>query len=300
MNRAVSAVLIGALAAVILASMTLFTVDQRQNAIVFRLGEPVQVIKAPGLYAKLPVLDNVRFFDTRILSLDPEEPERFITEEKKNVLVDSFVKFRIVDVLQYYISVGGDEARARIRLAQAVNDSLRAEFGKRTIRQVVAGIGDLAGEGDQRERIMQLTREKADADARKIGVEVLDVRLRRVDLTAEVSEAVYRRMEAERKRVANQLRSEGFAKSEEIRADADRQREVIIAEAYRKAQRIKGEGDARAAATYAQAFEQNPEFFAFYRSMEAYRQSFKSRSDIMVLDPSSDFFKYLKGPSGRK
>jgi membrane protease subunit HflC len=242
----------------------------------------------------------VRFFDTRILSLDPEEPERFITEEKKNVLVDSFVKFRIVDVLQYYISVGGDEARARIRLAQAVNDSLRAEFGKRTIRQVVAGIGDLAGEGDQRERIMQLTREKADADARKIGVEVLDVRLRRVDLTAEVSEAVYRRMEAERKRVANQLRSEGFAKSEEIRADADRQREVIIAEAYRKAQRIKGEGDARAAATYAQAFEQNPEFFAFYRSMEAYRQSFKSRSDIMVLDPSSDFFKYLKGPSGRK
>lgn len=303
MNRAVSAVLIGLLALLILSSMTLFTVDQRQNAIVFRLGEPVQVIRAPGLYAKFPLLDNVRFFDTRVLTLDAEEPERFITEEKKNVLVDSFAKFRIVDVLQYYISVGGDEARARIRLAQAVNDTLRAEFGKRTIREVVAGRRSDAEAGDAadlRERIMQITQEKADADARKIGIEVLDVRLKRVDLTAEVSEAVYRRMEAERKRVANQLRSEGFAKSEEIRADADRQREIIIAEAYRKAQQIKGEGDARASAVYARAFEQNPEFFAFYRSMEAYRQSFKNRSDVMVLDPSSDFFKYLKGPAGRK
>jgi modulator of FtsH protease HflC len=290
-NRTLSAVLIGLLALVILASMTLFTVDMRQNAIVFRLGETVQVIKAPGLYAKLPLIDNVRFFDTRILTLDSEEPERFITQEKKNVLVDSFVKFRIVDVLQYYISVGGDETRAKIRLSQAVNDSLRAEFGKRTIHEVVSG---------QRDQIIDLMRKKADADARKIGVEVLDVRLKRVDLPGEVSEAVYRRMEAERKRVANQLRSEGFAKSEEIRADADRQREIIIAEAYRKAQRIKGEGDARAAATYAQAFEQNPEFFTFYRSMEAYRQSFKNRSDVMVLDPSSDFFKYLESPSGRR
>ena len=291
MNRTVSAVLIGLLALVILASMTLFTVDMRQNAIVFRLGEPVNVIKEPGLYAKVPLFDNVRFFDTRILTLDSEEPERFITQEKKNVLVDSFVKFRIVDVLQYYISVGGDEARAKIRLSQAVNDSLRAEFGKRTIHEVVSG---------QRDQIMDLMRKKADADARKIGVEVLDVRLKRVDLPGEVSEAVYRRMEAERKRVANQLRSEGFAKSEEIRADADRQREIIIAEAYRKAQSVKGEGDAKAAATYAQAFQQNPEFFTFYRSMEAYRQSFKNRSDVMVIDPSSAFFRYLEGPAGRR
>jgi membrane protease subunit HflC len=290
-NRAFSAVLIGLLALVILASMTLFTVDQRQNAIVFRLGEPVNVIRAPGLYAKVPLFDNVRFFDTRILTLDSEEPERFITQEKKNVLVDSFVKFRIVDVLQYYISVGGDETRAKIRLSQAVNDSLRAEFGKRTIHEVVSG---------QRDQIMDLMRKKADADARTIGVEVLDVRLKRVDLPGEVSEAVYRRMEAERKRVANQLRSEGFAKSEEIRADADRQREIIIAEAYRKAQQVKGEGDARASATYAKAFGQNPEFFAFYRSMEAYRQSFRNRGDVMVLDPSSDFFKYLKEPTGRR
>jgi membrane protease subunit HflC len=290
-NRTFSAVLIGLLALVILASMTLFTVDQRQHAIVFRLGEPVNVIRAPGLYAKVPLFDNVRFFDTRILTLDSEEPERFITQEKKNVLVDSFVKFRIVDVLQYYISVGGDETRAKIRLSQAVNDSLRAEFGKRTIHEVVSG---------QRDQIMDLMRKKADADARKIGVEVLDVRLKRVDLPGEVSEAVYRRMEAERKRVANQLRSEGFAKSEEIRADADRQREIIIAEAYRKAQQVKGEGDARASATYAKAFGQNPEFFAFYRSMEAYRQSFRNRGDVMVLDPSSDFFKYLKEPTGRR
>jgi membrane protease subunit HflC len=167
-NRTFSAVLIGLLALVILASMTLFTVDQRQHAIVFRLGEPVNVIRAPGLYAKVPLFDNVRFFDTRILTLDSEEPERFITQEKKNVLVDSFVKFRIVDVLQYYISVGGDETRAKIRLSQAVNDSLRAEFGKRTIHEVVSG---------QRDQIIDLMRKKADADARKIGVEVLDVRL---------------------------------------------------------------------------------------------------------------------------
>src|SRR5690606_20669987 len=173
-----------------------------------------------------------------------EDPERFITSEKKNVLVDAFVKFRIVDVLQYYISVGGDETRAKIRLAQTVNDSLRAEFGKRTIHEVVSG---------ERDRIMELMRERTDADARKIGVEVLDVRLKRVDLPLEVSDAVYRRMEAERKRVANELRSLGFADSEKIRADAERQRDIIVAEAYRDAQRIKGEGDARSSAIYASA-----------------------------------------------
>jgi membrane protease subunit HflC len=275
----------------LLLSLTLFTVDQRQNAIVFRFGKPVNVIREPGLYAKIPLMDNVRFFDVRILTLDSEEAERFITSEKKNVLVDSFVKFRVVDVLQYYVSVAGDEARAKIRLSQTVNDSLRAEFGKRTIHEVVSG---------ERDQIMELMREKADADARKIGVQVLDVRLKRVDLPQEVSEAVYRRMEAERKRVANELRSLGFAEAEQIRANADRQREVIVAEAYRDAQRIKGEGDARAAAIYARAFQEDPEFFAFYRSIEAYRQSFRNKGDVMVLDPSSDFFKYLKNPSGRR
>ncbi len=291
MNRNLTLLLVGLVAALIVASLTLFTVDQRQHAIVFRLGEPVNVIRSPGLYLKVPLLDNVRFFDVRILTLDADEPERFITSEKKNVLVDSFVKFRIVDVLQYYISVGGDEARAKIRLSQTMNDSLRAEFGKRTIHEVVSG---------ERDRIMELMRAKADADARTIGVEVLDVRLKRVDLPQEVGESVYRRMEAERKRVANELRSLGFAEAEKIRADAERQRSIIIAEAYRDAQRVKGEGDARSAAIYARAFQQNPEFFAFYRSMEAYRQSFKSRSDVMVIDPSSDFFRYLEKPGGRR
>jgi modulator of FtsH protease HflC len=290
-NRSVSAVLIALVVILVVASLALFTVDQRQNAIVFRLGEPVQVITKPGLYLKVPLLDNVRFFDVRILTMDPDEPERYITSEKKNLLVDSFVKWRIVDVVLYYISVGGDETRARIRLAQTVNDNMRAEFGKRTIHEVVSG---------ERESIMDLMREKVDTDARKIGVQVLDVRLKRVDLPLEVSEAVYRRMEAERKRVANELRSLGFAESEKIRADADRQREVIVAEAYRDAQRIKGQGDARAAATYAQAFQQNPEFYSFYRSLEAYRQSLKTKSDVMVLDPSSDFFKYLKSPTGKR
>jgi membrane protease subunit HflC len=289
-SRAFTAVLIALVVVLVIASLSMFTVDQRQNAIVFRLGEAVHVITKPGLYFKMPLLDNVRFFDVRILTLDSEEPERFITSEKKNVLVDSFVKWRIVDVVQYYISVGGDEARTRIRLAQTVNDNLRAEFGKRTIHEVVSG---------ERDRVMDLMREKVDADARKIGVQVLDVRIKRVDLPQEVSEAVYRRMEAERKRVANELRSLGFAESEKIRADADRQREVIVAEAYRDAQRIKGQGDARASQVYAQAFQSNAEFYAFYRSLEAYRQSLKSKSDVMVLDPSSDFFKYLKSPTGR-
>jgi len=291
MNRGLGITLIAVVAVLVVVSLALFTVDQRKNAIVFRLGEPINVIRDPGLYFKVPLLDNVMVFDVRILTLDSDEPERYITSEKKNVLVDSFVKFRIIDVLQYYVSVGGDEARAKIRLSQTINDSLRAEFGKRTIHEVVSG---------ERDQIMELMREKADADARKIGIQVLDVRLKRVDLPQEVSDAVYRRMEAERKRVANELRSLGFAEAEQIRADADRQRSVIIAAAYRDAQRLKGEGDARASAIYARAFQQNPEFYAFYRSMEAYTQSLKSKSDVMVLDPSSDFFKYLKNPSGRR
>jgi len=270
--------------------MSLFTVDQRQNAMVFRLGEVVSIKTSPGLYWKLPLFDNVRFFDVRILTLDSDEPERFITSEKKPVLVDSFVKWRIIDVKQYYNSVKGDEALARIRLMQTVNDNLRAEFGKRTVHDVVSG---------ERDRIMELMRERADQDGRTIGVQVLDVRLKRVDFTPEVSESVYSRMVAERKRVANEQRSLGFAESEKIRADAERQRSVIIAEAYRDAQRIKGDGDAKESAIYARAFQQSPEFYAFYRSLEAYRQSFKNKGDLLILEPSSDFFKYLKNPSGR-
>ena len=265
--------------------LSIFTVDQRQYAIIFQLGEVKEVITEPGLYFKWPLIQNVRYFDKRILTLDSNEPERFITSEKKNVLVDSFVKWRITDPQLYYVSVAGDEARARTRLSQTVNAGLREEFGKRTVHDVVSG---------ERDKIMEQMREKADLDARKIGVQIVDVRVKRVDLPTEVSESVYRRMEAERKRVANELRSEGSAEAEKIRADADRQREVIVAEAYRDAQKTKGEGDAKAASTYAAAFNQNPEFYAFYRSLEAYRNSFKGRSDVIVVEPNSDFFKYMK------
>jgi membrane protease subunit HflC len=290
MRANVSTVLIAIVVALVVASLSLFTVDQRQNAIVFRLGEIVSIKTAPGLFFKVPLVDNVRYFDARILTLDAEEAQKFVTSENKPVLVDSFVKWRIVDVKQYYVSVQGDEGLARVRLTQAVNGSLREEFGKRTIHEVVSG---------EREQIMDLMRERADQIAREIGVQVLDVRLKRVDFTPEVSESVYGRMQAERKRVANELRSTGFAEAEKIRADADKQRQVVIAQAYRDAQRLKGDGDAKATAIYARAFERNPEFYAFYRSLEAYRQSFKNKGDLLILEPNSEFFKYLKNPAGR-
>ncbi len=288
----IGAVLVGLIVALLVLSLSAFSVDQRQYAMVFRLGEIVSVMKAPGLYFKIPLVENVRYFDKRILTLEWGDPERFITSEKKNVLVDSFVKWRIVDPAKYYVSVrGGDEAQAEARLSQTVNDGLRAEFGKRTVHDVVSG---------ERDKIMEILRQRADRDARRMGIEVLDVRIKRVDLPEEVSASVYQRMEAERKRVANDLRSQGSAAAEKIRADADRQREVIIAEAYRDAQRIKGEGDAKASEIYADAYNRNPEFYAFYRSLEAYTNSFNSKSDVMVLQPDSEFFKYMRDAGGRK
>jgi membrane protease subunit HflC len=268
-----------------LATTSIFTVDQRQYAMIFQLGEVKEVITEPGLTFKWPMIQNVRFFDKRILTMDSPEPERFLTAEKKPVLVDSFIKWKIADVKQYYISVAGDEQIAKTRLSQTVNSGLREEFGKRTVHDVVSG---------ERDQIMSYVQKKADAELRTMGVEIVDVRLKRVDLVPEVSESVYRRMETERKRVANELRSQGSAESEKIRADADRQREVIVAEAYRDAQKIKGEGDAKAASIYGRAFGENPEFYAFYRSLEAYRNSFRSKSDLLVIEPNSDFFKYLK------
>lgn len=284
--KSIGSLLVGILLVLILVGLSVFTVDQRQNALVFRLGEIVAIQKEPGLHFKLPLFDNVRLFDVRILTFDTPDAERFITSEKKNVLVDYFVKWRVIDVRQYYISVNGSEIQAQARLLQTINDGLRAEFGKRTVHDAISGA---------RDKIMEIQLQRADADARKIGVQVLDVRLKRVELPSEVAESVYRRMDAERKRVANELRSLGFAESERIRADADRQREVIIAEAYSKAQTLKGQGDAQASAVYADAFGQNPEFYSFYRSLEAYRQSFKGKNDLLVVDPNSDFFKYFKG-----
>jgi len=285
------AVLLGLIAVLLLASLSAFTVDQREYALVFRLGEIISVKKAPGLYFKVPMVDNVRFFDNRILTLNWVEPDRFITSEKKNVLVDSFVKWRIIDPAKYYVSVKGDELQTERRLSQTVNDGLRAEFGKRTIHDVVSG---------ERSQIMEILRQRADRDSRQMGIQVLDVRLKRVDLPQEVSESVYQRMEAERKRVANELRSQGAGAAEKIRADADRQREIIIAEAFREAQRTKGEGDAKASEIYAQSYGKNPEFYSFYRSLEAYRNSFKSKSDVLVLEPNSDFFKYMRDAGGHK
>ena len=288
MKMNIGTILIGAVVALIILSLALFIVDQRQNAMVFRLGEVVKVETKPGLYFKVPLLDNVRYFDTRILTIDTPEPELFLTSEKKNVLVDLFVKWRITDVRQYYVSIvvgGGGELQAQTRLLQTINDGLRAEFGNRTVHDVVSG---------ERDQIMELMRQKANDDAIKIGVEVLDVRLKRVDLPKEVSQSVYNRMQAERKQAATQLRSTGAAESERIRADADRQRDVIVAQAYREAQRIKGEGDAKATAIYAGAYQSTPEFYAFYRSLEAYKQSFKGKNDVLVLEPNSEFFKYFK------
>lgn len=281
-----TSVLAGVLVAVFfLGSSAIYIVDERQQALLFQLGEVIDVKTEPGLYFKIPIAQNVRYFEKRILTMDAEEPERFITSEKKNVLVDLFVKWRIIDVTQYYVAVRGDEALAQTRLAQTINASLRNEFGNRTVHDVVSG---------ERDQIMEIMRRSADADARGIGVEVIDVRLKRVDLPQEVSESVYRRMEAERKRVANELRSTGAAESEKIRADADRQREVILAEAYREAQKTMGEGDGEAAAIYANAFEKDAEFYAFWRSMDAYKQTFQDKGDIMLLEPTSDFFKYMK------
>jgi membrane protease subunit HflC len=291
MNRPTAAVIIASVVTLLVLSMSVYTVDQRKAAIKFQLGEVVSMQTEPGLYFMVPVLQNVRLYDTRIQTYDTKDAERFLTSENKNVLVDSFVKWRVIDVRQYYVSVRGDPAAAEARISQTVNDALRAEFAKRTVHDVVSG---------ERQKIMDTVADKVDKDVKNIGVEVVDVRLKRVDLVPEISSDVYRRMESERKRVANELRSTGAAEGEKIKADADRQKQVIVAEAYRDAQRIKGEGDAQAARIYAEAFGRNPEFYSFYRSLEAYRASLRNKSDVMVLEPSSDFFKYLKSPGRGK
>ncbi len=285
MKNRIGMTLAGVLAVLVVLSLSAFTVDQRQRAIVFQLGEMKDLIEEPGLHFKWPLIQNVRTFDTRILTWDDPEPQRFITVENKPVLVDAFVKWRIVDVKKYYVSVAGDEIAAARRINQTVNGLLREEFGKRTVHDVVSG---------ERDDIMNTVREKVDLDVRSLGIHVVDVRLKRVDLPQEVSVDVYRRMESERKRVASELRSNGSAEAEKIRADADKQREVIIAQAYRDAQRIQGEGDARAAAIYARAFSENPEFYSFYRSLEVYRAAFKNKSDVLILDPNSEFFRHFR------
>jgi len=246
------------------------------------------VITEPGLNFKLPPpFQNVLFLDKRILTLDSPEADRFITAEKKNILVDAFVKWHIADPRLYYVSFTGDERRAQDRMSQIVKAALNEEITKRTVREVISG---------ERAKVMDAIRKKVADESKQIGVEILDVRLKRVDYVEQINNSVYDRMKAERVRVANELRSTGAAESEKIRADADRQRTVILAEAYRDAEQIRGDGDAKAAQIYAQAFGQNPEFYKFYRSLDAYRASFKNRSDVLVVDPNSEFFKYFKAP----
>ena len=291
MRKSAAATLMVAVVTLLVLSMSVYTVDQRKAAIKFQLGEVVSMQTDPGLYFMVPILQNVRLYDTRIQTLDTKDAERFLTSENKNVLVDSFVKWRVIDVRQYYVSVRGDSLAAEARIMQTVNDALRAEFAKRTVHDVVSG---------ERDKIMETVADKVDKDVKGIGVEVVDVRLKRVDLVPEISSDVYRRMESERKRVANELRSTGSAEGEKIKADADRQKQVIVAEAYRDAQRIKGEGDAQATRIYAEAYGRNPEFYSFYRSLDAYRASFRNKSDVMVLEPNSDFFKYMKNPGRGK
>jgi membrane protease subunit HflC len=270
-----------------LLSSTIFVVDQRQYAAVFAFGELKRVVEEPGLQFKLPPpFQSVQFFERRILTIDTPDAERFITAEKKNLLVDSFVKWRIVEPRKFFISFRGDERMAQDRLNQLVKSALNEEFTKRTVRELIS---------EQREQVMQNIRKKVAEEASDIGIEIVDVRLKRIDLLAEISESVFRRMEAERKRVANELRSTGSAESEKIRADAERQRDIILSRAYRDAQKIKGQGDARATALYGEAFNRDPQFAQFYRSLEAYRSSFKTKQDLMVMDPSSEFLKFMKG-----
>jgi membrane protease subunit HflC len=271
-------------AAVVIASFSIFTVDEREKAILFRLGEIVRTDFGPGLHWQTPFVNNVRKFDARVQTLDAE-PERYLTGEKKNVIVDSFVKWRIKDVANYYTATGGDAVRANLRLSQIIKDGLRAEFAKRTIKEAVSG---------ERQEIMNVITTQANKEAQAFGIEIVDVRIKRIDFPADISDSVFRRMRAERERVAKDLRSRGAEAAEKIRAEADRKRTVILADAYRDAEKIRGEGDAKATDIYARAYGKDKDFYAFYRSLSAYKATFADKSDVLVIEPNSEFFKYFK------
>jgi membrane protease subunit HflC len=271
------------IALLVLIGSSVFVVREDQYAVLFRLGEIQRTDFQPGLHLKMPLVNNVIKFDKRILSLD-SKPERFLTSEKKDVLVDFVVKWRIANVQDYYTATRGDELRAQQTLGQIVKDRMRDEFNKRTLQQVVA---------DQRDEMMALLKVASNGSADDLGIEVVDVRIKRIDLPEQVTDAVFQRMRSERTRVAQALRSKGEQESEKLRAEADRQVQVLLAEAERDAQRIRGEGDASAAEIYATAYGKDAEFYAFHRSLEAYRQSFKAQGNVLVLDPDSEFFEYF-------
>lgn len=277
--------ILGILAAivVVLVSMSAYTVDERERAILLKLGKIEQADIGPGLHWKLPFVNNVRYFSSQVLTLDAP-PERFLTSEKKNVIVNFFVKWRIDDLVTYFRATRGSEAQAQLRLAQIIKDGLRNEFGERTIQETVS---------KERSQITEVLRIKANELTDDLGIKVVDVRITSISLPEEVSESVYERMRAERDRVAKDFRARGREAAERIRAEADRKRTVILAEAYRDAERLRGEGDAKAAEIYARAYGQDKDFYDFYRSLEAYRQTFSGKDDLILLDEKSEFFRYF-------
>ncbi len=269
-----------------------FVVDQRQYAIVFAMGEIKEVVEAPGLYFKWPIpFQNVQFFDKRILSTVTHEPNRIVTAEKVDILVDSYVKWRVVDPRLFFVNFGSDEQRAQERMAQIVKAALNEEITKRTVSEIISG---------DRTQLMSAVKNKMRDDTKQIGIDIIDLRLKRVGYLDQMNNTIFERMKSEQIRIANELRSIGEAESEKIRADADKQKTVILAEAFRDAEKIKGEGDAKASHIYAEAFSKNPEFYRFYRSLEAYKESFKNKKDILILDSSSEFFRYMKHPAGAR
>lgn len=290
--KSITSIAVGVVVAAGLAQTCLYTVGEREYAMLFALGELKTVVTEPGLHFKLPApLQNVVYLDKRILALDASGADLVQTSEKKNLMIDTFVKWRIGDARRYWVSFQGSERAASDRLAMLLRDVLNIAVNKRTVNQITSS---------EREKAMAEISELLQARVKALGIDIVDVRMKRVDFTPEISESVYSRMEAERKRVASEERSKGAAQAERIRAGADRQSEVILAEAYRDAQKTKGEGDGEAARIYADAFGKDPEFARFYRSLEAYRRSFSQKSDVMVVDPSADFFSYLKKEGGEQ
>jgi len=284
-NRNILTILI---AAIILITSSTFVVDEREVAIKFRLGEIVRSYEVPGLYFMIPFINNVKKYDSRLLTMD-SKPEQFLTSEKKNVIVDSFVKWRITSPENFYRASKGDERIGINRLSQIINDLTKSEFSKRTINEVVSG---------DRDKLMEIVRMEANNSAGALGITVIDVRLKKVDLPDEVSDSVYARMVKERATVAKAFRSKGKEEAQGISATAERESATIIAEAYKEAQKIKGEGDAISTETYAAAYNLSPEFYSFYRSLTAYRESFNAKQDVLVIKPDSDFFKYFTDPEG--
>jgi len=281
-----SSIFISALSliAVIIISQSIFVVSEIERAVKLRFGEIVQFDLEPGLHFKWPIVNSVRYFDSRILTLDAQ-PQRYLTSEKKALMVDSFIKWRIKDVAKYFTTTGGDEERAKRLLSQRVDTGLRNEFGTRTVKEVVSG---------ERDQLMNSLTSMLDEIAQEeLGVQVIDLRVKRIDLPLEVSESVYNRMRTERERLARELRAQGNEVAEKIRATADKDKTIILADAYREAEETRGNGDAKATATYAEAYSQDPEFYDFTRSLKAYQATFQSKGDILLIDPDSDFFKYL-------